>query len=124
MSDVQKVIDDYFAMWNEDDEDRRKIVIEKCFVEDGRYTDPLADVVGHDGIGSMVGALRESHAGYSLRLSSAIDQHHDRLRFEWEILDADGGTYLSGVDLAVLADDGRLASITGFFGSVPDRLAA
>jgi len=124
MSDVQQVIDDYFAMWNEDDDGRRRIVIQRCFVEDGTYTDPLADVIGYDGISSMVGALRASHAGYSLRLSSAIDQHHDRLRFEWEILDAEGGPYLTGVDLAVLADDGRLVSITGFFGAVPERLAA
>jgi hypothetical protein len=124
MTDVQQVIDDYFAMWNEDDDDRRKVVIGKCFVEDATYTDPLADVVGHDGISAMVGELRQSHAGYSLRLASSIDEHHDRLRFEWEILDADGGLYLTGVDCAVLADDGRLAAISGFFGAVPERLAA
>lgn len=124
MTDVQQVIDDYFSMWNEDDSDQRSVVIAKCFVDDATYTDPLADVVGFEGISAMVGGLRESHPGYSLRLASAIDQHHDRLRFEWEILDADGGSYLTGVDCAVLAADGRLAAISGFFGAAPERLAA
>ena len=96
----------------------------ECFVADATYTDPLADVVGPVGISAMVGGLRETHAGYSLRLASAIDEHHDRLRFEWEILDADGASYLTGVDCAVVAPDGRLASISGFFGAAPERLAA
>lgn len=124
MPAVQQVIDDYFTMWNEDDDGQRKAFVAKCFVEGATYTDPLADVSGHDGISAMVGELRRSHVGYSLRLASAIDQHHDRLRFEWEILDGDGGLYLTGVDCAVLADDGRLAAISGFFGAVPERLAA
>ena len=124
MTDVRRVVDDYFAMWNEDDDDQRLVATAQCFVETATYTDPLADVAGHDGISAMVGELRAAHAGYSLRLASAVDQHHDRLRFEWEILDADGGLHLSGVDCALLAPDGRLAAITGFFGAVPNRLAA
>jgi hypothetical protein len=124
MHDVRSVIDDYFTMWNEDDDDRRRTIVARCFVDDATYTDPLADVVGCDAISSMVGELRESHAGYSLRLASAIDQHHDRIRFEWEILDAEGGSYLTGVDLGMLAEDGRLVSISGFFGAAPERLAA
>jgi hypothetical protein len=95
-----------------------------CFAENATYTDPLADVRGHDGISAMVGDLRSSHAGYSLRLASAIDEHHDRLRFEWEILDADGASYLTGVDYAVVGADGRLTAVSGFFGAAPDRLAA
>jgi hypothetical protein len=121
---VQQVIDDYFTMWNEDDADLRLAAATKCFVDDAVYTDPLADVVGPSAISAMVGELRASHAGYSLRLASAIDEHHDRLRFEWQILDADGGLYLTGLDCAVVAPDGRLASISGFFGAAPERLAA
>jgi hypothetical protein len=123
MTDVQQVIDRYFAMWNEDDDDRRAAIIATCFVDEATYTDPLADVQGHDAISAMVRDLRASHPGYSLRRASAIDRHHDLLRFEWEILDADGGLYLTGVDCVVLAD-GCIAAISGFFGAVPERLAA
>jgi hypothetical protein len=124
MTDVNGMIEDYFAMWNEDDDERRVLLAERCFVPSATYADPLADVAGHESISAMVGELRRSHAGYTLRLASAIDQHHDRLRFEWEILDTDGASYLVGVDCAVLANDGRLAAISGFFGAAPERLAA
>jgi hypothetical protein len=124
MSDAQQLIDYYFRMWNTDDAELRLLAATKCFTDGATYTDPLADVVEPDGISAMVGALRESHPGYTLRLASAIDEHHDRLRFEWEILDADGGLYLTGVDCAVVAPDGRLASISGFFGAAPERSAA
>jgi hypothetical protein len=123
MSDVQQLIDDYFTMWNEDDPERCVAAASKVFVEDATYTDPLAEVVGPRAIAEMVGALRQSHAGYRLRLASTIDEHHDRLRFEWEILDADGDSYLIGVDCATVAD-GRLTSLSGFFGAAPERLAA
>lgn len=124
MSDAQQLIDDYFTMWNTDDAELRLAAATKCFADGATYTDPLADVAEPAGISAMVGALRESHAGYTLRLASSIDEHHDRLRFEWEILDADGGLYLTGVDCGVVAPDGRLASISGFFGAAPERLAA
>jgi hypothetical protein len=124
MNDVQQVIDGYFAMWNEDDDGRRLAATAACFAADGTYTDPLADVEGHEGISTMVGELRASHPGYTLRQASALDVHHDHVRFEWEILDEAGGLYLTGVDCAVIAPDGRLASIAGFFGAAPERLAA
>jgi hypothetical protein len=124
MSDVRERIDEYFTMWNEDDPERRRVIAGRCFVESATYVDPLAAVVGPSAISDMVGELRASHPGYSLRLGSAIDEHHDRLRFEWEILDAEGGPYLTGVDCAVVAPDGRLAAITGFFGAAPEKLAA
>ena len=124
MNDVAQVIDRYFAMWNEDDDDRRTAIASTCFADDATYTDPLADVRGHEAISAMVGGLRESHPGYSLRRASAVDQHHDLLRFEWEILDANGDPYLTGVDCVELATDGRIAAVSGFFGAVPERLAA
>jgi hypothetical protein len=124
MSDARERIDEYFSMWNEDDAERRAAIASRCFAESATYVDPLADVVGPAAISHMVGELRASHPGYSLRLGSAIDEHHDRLRFEWEILDADGGLYLAGVDCVVVAPDGRLAAVTGFFGATPEKLAA
>jgi hypothetical protein len=46
-----------------------------------------------------------------------VDSHHHVLRFDWEILDADGGLALSGLDVARLDDDGRLLDVRGFFES-------
>ena len=65
----------------------------------------------------MIGGVHEQYPGVTLRCSSEVDSHHDVIRFDWEILDADKGLALSGVDVARLDDDGRLLDVRGFFGS-------
>jgi hypothetical protein len=121
--DHAPIVDRYFAVWNEDDLERRRALVEQAFTPEATYADPLAAVEGHGGINAMVEALRAQHPGYSLRLASAIDQHHGRLRFEWEIVNPEGDLYLEGLDVAVVAEDGRLHSITGFFGAIPEKEA-
>ena len=117
--DQTAIIDRYFAAWNERDSAARAGAVATAFTDDARYCDPLADVAGHEAIASMMGALQEQHEGLSLRVSSAIDAHHDLLRFGWEAVDAEGNVTLSGIDIATVSDDGRVASLHGFFGDTP-----
>lgn len=116
--DQATIVDRYFAAWNERDPAARSEAVAAAFIDDARYCDPLADVTGHVGIAQMMGALQEQHAGLSLRVSSAVDAHHDLLRFGWEAVDAEGNVSVSGIDIAVVSPDGRLASLHGFFGDV------
>ena len=52
----------------------------------------------------------------AFRRTGPIDAHNDRLRFGWELAPEGGGApAVRGVDFAVVAPDGRLASVTGFF---------
>ena len=114
--DQATIVDRYFAAWNERDASARAAAVADAFTDDARYCDPLADVTGHDAIASMMGALQEQHAGLSLRVSSAIDAHHDLLRFAWEAVDAEGNVTVAGIDVAHISDDGRVVSLHGFFG--------
>ena len=45
-----------------------------------------------------------------------VDSHHEFLRFGWELVGPDGAVALAGLDVAEVADDGRLRRVTGFFG--------
>jgi hypothetical protein len=36
--------------------------------------------------------------GHIFRLSSAVERHHDRLWFAWEMVSPDGDVTLSGID--------------------------
>ena len=117
--DQTAVVDRYFSAWNERDASARAKAVANAFTAEARYCDPLADVSGHDAISSMMGALQEQHAGLSLRVSSAIDAHHDLLRFGWEAVDADGNVSISGIDIATIGPDGRLVALQGFFGDTP-----
>jgi hypothetical protein len=81
--------------------------------------DPQADVTGPAAFSDLAASVHELAPGHIFRLSSAVERHHDRLRFAWEMVSPDGDVTLSGIDFGQLADDGRLAAITGFFGAAP-----
>ena len=119
MSDIAEVVANYFEMWNENNPQRRRAVIEKVWSRDASSVDPLNAVSGWDGIDDMVAGLQSTYPGHRFRQSSEIDEHHDRIRFAWEFTDADGAVQLAGLDVVRLDDDGRFADLTGFFGATP-----
>jgi hypothetical protein len=49
---------------------------------------------------------------------SAIDTHHDAVRYGWEMVDQDGNVVVAGIDIGQLAPDGRLQRVSGFFGEL------
>lgn len=124
MRDLNDIVDTYFEAWNEPDAGTRRTLAEKAWAADARYVDPVSDVTGAGGFAGMVAGIQEHYAGHSVVRTSAIDQHHDQIRFEWELRAADGAVVVAGVDYGELAPDGRLQSITGFFGPVAQEEAA
>ena len=119
MSDVETIVDTYFSMWNEEDTAARARHVERAWAADGRYVDPLLEAEGHDQLSEMVATVHAHYPGHRFRRLSGIDAHHDTVRFTWELAAPDGTTTVAGVDIGALAADGRLRSITGFFGDVP-----
>lgn len=106
----------YLATWNERDPERRRTMMSEVFAEDGSYIDPNRHGVGYQEIETLISSAQRAFPGYSLRLVSTIDTHHDGyVRFSW----AAGGTpdaplYLAGTDFVRLAADGRVQSVVGF----------
>jgi hypothetical protein len=116
-TDASVTVDHYFEAWNDTDPRSRLQAVARVWSPEGRYVDPVADVTGHEAISNMIGGVHEQYPGVTFRCSSEIDSHHDVIRFNWEILDANGGLALSGVDVARLDDEGRLLDVRGFFES-------
>jgi SnoaL-like domain len=115
MTDINAVIDNYIAAWNEADPDRRRAIVAETFADDATYVDPLMTGEGTDGIAAMIGAAQQQFPGHRFELSAGPDAHHDRVRFAWTLVAADGGAPVAGgVDFATIADDGRLEAVTGF----------
>lgn len=119
MPDVTTTIDTYLSAYGEPDAGRRAGLIEAAWTEDGRLLDPPLTGEGHDGISAAADALQQHYAGHRFRRTSDIDAHHEMLRFAWELVAPDGAVVLTGLDVGELAEDGRLARITGFFGELP-----
>jgi hypothetical protein len=120
-STLTEIVDTYIDMWNEEDAGRRAALITTAWAADARYRDPLLEADGHDGLSEMVATVHDHYPGHRFSRTSGVDAHHDVARFGWQLVAPDGAVFVAGVDVATLADDGRLRSITGFFGEPPAR---
>lgn len=110
----------YAAAWAEPDEDSRRALLEKAWADDGIYIDPTAKVEGREALVQHIGGFLAQMGEARLKRSSGVEVHHDVLRFEWEIVAADGTVVAAGFDYGETAPDGRLKRIVGFFGPFPD----
>ncbi|GIG86778.1 nuclear transport factor 2 family protein [Plantactinospora endophytica] len=120
MTDFKGLVDQYLALWNEPDPAARSAGIADLFVEDATYTDPLADVGGHAGIGAVISGAREMFPGLRFAPTGDVDGHHDVVRFGWQLVPPAGGEAVAvGFDVAGLADDGRIRAVYGFLDKVP-----
>ncbi|MFJ8596271.1 nuclear transport factor 2 family protein [Streptomyces sp. NPDC093598] len=110
----------YFEAWNAEDPAARAKAVAAAWTEDGAYTDPLADVSGHEGIAAVIAAAHEQFPGFEFRLSGGVDGHHDTARFSWELVSgADGSAPVAGSDVITLDGQGRIRAVLGFLDRVP-----
>lgn len=116
-SDITSLIDRYCAVWNEPDQEQRKVLLEAVWAEQASYTDPRADTVGADELLAHIAKIRASRPGAKIVRTTAVDLHHGVARFGWRVIEADGTPLPEGIDFVELAPDGeRIERIIGFFG--------
>lgn len=120
MSQYENAAARYIQAWNTADPEERAKAVAATWTEDGSYTDPLAEVAGHEGIAAVIAAAQAQFPGFAFRLAGAVDGHHDTARFGWELVSvADGSAPVAGFDVVTLAADGRIRSVSGFLDRVP-----
>ena len=112
------------AVWHEPDgESRRKAIIE-LWAPGGRYVDPSHEVSGYDALYGVVTAIYEEFVRpgkYLFRVGSAVQSHHNILRFRWELAEAETGQAMDGgLDVLVTDNEGRLVADYKFIGA-PER---
>ena len=113
------VVNAYMAAWNEEDEGKRRRLLEAAWTDDGAYTDPQSDVAGLEALVELIGGMHGQMPGARIDVTSKTDLHHNKLRFAWRFVSGDGSMTIDGIDFGELADDGRLAKIVGFWGQPP-----
>lgn len=115
---VRELVEQYGAAWNAEEPERRHL-LEQVWADDGVYCDPTATAEGRDALVAHIGAVQAVLPDHTIEMRSDVDEHGGRFRFAWAMLGPDGSTVTEGVDFGVLAPDGRIESITGFFGPLP-----
>lgn len=120
MSNHHDIAERYLAIWNEGDDARRRAMIADAWAEDARYSDPLMQGEGRDGIAAMIAGARAQFPGHRFSLAGSPDSHGGNLRFSWTLApEAGGATVARGTDFAMLDADGRLVRVTGFLDQLP-----
>ncbi len=107
----------YGAAWIEPDAAARRALLEVAWAPDAVYCDPLAEVAGADALSDHIGATQAAMPGSRIEVTSEPVRHHDSAFFRWTMSDASGAVVMTGFDVVQLAEDGRIARLTGFFDS-------
>ncbi len=115
--DLTATVRGYFDCWNAADHEARSAAIEQTWALDATSTDPVANVSGHDAIAAMMAATLDAYPGHRFAQIGDINSHHDMVRWAWEMVDANGQRVIDGIDVASVDDEGRLVTLTGFFGA-------
>jgi hypothetical protein len=118
VTDVRTVVEQYIAVWNETDADKRRALVADVFTGDARYTDPLGDVTGHDGIDRFVAGAQAQFGGLAFSLPAEPDAHHHLARFQWHLGTPGAEPVAIGFDVVELAD-GKIAKVHGFLDKLP-----
>lgn len=120
MTDFSKIVDNYLAVWNEDDADARGKLVREVFTADVTYTDPMAEVSGYDGVNALIGGARQQFPGFSFTPGGAVDSNHDIARFTWNAGPAGvAEPVVVGFDVIKVDADGKIATVSGFLDKVP-----
>lgn len=118
-STAAALADQYFAMWNETDTDRRAKIIEEAWSTDGAFVDPSFEVSGHEGLSEMVATAHRLFPGHAFALTGTIDEHHNRLRWTWHLAAGDADPVAGGTDVVTLDPEGKIQEVIGFLNFAP-----
>ena len=127
----------YLALWNEPDADRRRGMIAELWMEDGRhFLQPPQEIReiaagpglaitanlearGHDEIEARAASAYEhwvGSEGLSFRGRDDAERLGDVVKFHWEAVAKDGELFGGGLNVLVLAADGRIERDYTFVG--------
>ncbi|RZA31298.1 MAG: nuclear transport factor 2 family protein [Lysobacteraceae bacterium] len=114
MNNASTVAHQYLAAWNEADDAARRVHVRQLFATNARYVDPMMQGSGHEGIETLIAGARQHFPGHRFELAGVPDGHNNVVRFSWTLRAPSGDSVAHGTDIAVVAGDGRLSSVTGF----------
>lgn len=108
----------YWTMWNSADADKARHHLDLAVTEDFIFCDPVEYHTGRDALEQNVRQFKKRFPNASFELRSGFDNHHNRYRYRWDMLNR-GKVVVEGTDVSTVADSGLIERIDGFFGPIP-----
>ncbi|MEU2772174.1 nuclear transport factor 2 family protein [Streptomyces sp. NPDC007162] len=115
---MKGIVEQYLATWNATGEERAALLSEHWSSE-ATYTDPLAEVRGHEGIAAVVDGVQAQFPGFVFTQVGEADAHHRQVRFQWGLGPEGAEPLVIGFDVLVLDESGRIQDVHGFLDKVP-----
>ena len=119
---LESLVDRHLAAYCDPDAARRAAAVRELWHPEGQLVDPPLAARGHQGIADQAATLLAQFPQHRFERSTALDAHHQYLRYGWRLVDGNGAAVLEGVDHAELDVDGRLLRVVGYFGPQPATL--
>ncbi len=104
----------YLALWNEEEDARRRALLEQNWATDACYTDPMMAAQGRDDIATMIEGARRQFPGHRFTLRGSPDGQGVFVRFSWTLAPDGGAAVGGGTDVVRLDETGRIAEVVGF----------
>lgn len=111
MSDLNTLVDMYIDLWNETDDNARRVKVEKVFADQAKHVAHTEKSVGHDQIYARItDAYAHDLRDGERKLRSVRDftNHRGAVRINWDETNADGQWVAAGFDCMILSSDGRI----------------
>lgn len=122
MTTYETAVARYLTAWNATEPAEREEAVATAWTLEGGYTDPLAQVTGHQALGQLIAGLQNQVPGFTFHLTGTVDGHHDIARFSWELVAPDGTAPIAGSDVLKLDEAGKITEVHGFLDRVPDNV--
>ncbi|MBZ2196536.1 isomerase [Occultella gossypii] len=120
---TDRILDDYARFWNTADPAERSRIAAGVFSGDVDYHAAVGVLTGAQALGGFRDEFIEHMGEATLVHLGEPDRLTDRARLRWEIVLADGTSFAAGTDVLVLAEDGRISSVTAFLDRAPEGFA-
>lgn len=112
----------YAAIWSLDAERRGSELI-ACLADEITYCDPNGLIQGRSVLSNYMGEFQRGVPGASFSIRSVL-HHNDRSLAQWTLQGPGGAALQTGTSFGVLAKDGRLQAISGFFHAASEEQSA
>lgn len=119
-TDLAAIVDRALSAYCDPDVTRRAATIADIWAADGELLDPPLAGRGHAELTALTDAVLAHFPDHIFRRTTAVDAHHGRARYNWELVGPSGAVGVAGTDFVELGDDGRIRRIVGFFGPLAD----
>ncbi len=114
MKTIDEVLTLYFRAWNEPNL-TEALVAESC-AKAIHYVDPRNVCRSAGELAARIQRSRAEYPSSRVRFTSAVDGYDDLFRYTWEYEVPDMRLCIPGWDVIARDGDGRIASLTSFFG--------